>query len=1055
MTRIHHGQTNFTAGELSPLLHGRGDLAKYANGAAELTNMLVLPHGGATRRPGTRFVSEAGGNGGAVRLAPFRFSTEQAYVLEFGERSLRIYRDGGRIEAGAVSAAISNGGFDATVAGWDDLSNGGAAIDHRLLGGAEAGSWGAATATAYVLGDGLAGARHVGLRFRNAVAGTVTGVRIPVSAVAAALNAVAALYTDDGGSPGARIGEDSDATALDAAGDADFAWSSGAPELAADTDYWVVLSDIDGGSGQAELYAANSQGAGFVSGRADTVAGIGDGTGSFSTAHDWRIRVTVRPDGADGVLSLDGAAGGTAAAEQAVALAEAGARHLLRFRVRGLPGDAARLRIGTASGGTDLVDDREAGPGWHVAGFSTAAASAFVGFRRAGGGSVQIDDVAIVPAGAVELATPWGAKEAFALNLAQSADVLYIAHPDHPPHKLLRYGHDEWSLVEAPFADGPWLDENTGATTLQPAATTGAGVAVTASGTEGINGGRGFLATDVGRALRLAHGGSWGWGVIAAREDATHVRVDIRRAFAGTGAVTAWRLGAWSATTGWPTCVTFHEQRLCWAGERSRPQTFRTSKTNDFENMAPTTPDGTVEDDAAMTYAIAANEVNAIGWMSSTRSLVLGTAGGTWPVRANSLDDPLTPANIQIKRANTFGASARAPVEVGDAVLYLSPSTRKLRELAFLIERDNFAAPDLTILAEHAIRPGIVQMAHAQEPWGTVWAVRGDGALLAMTYEREHEVVAWTRHILGGTCAGGPARVESVAAIPAPDGARTQIWLAVCRTVGGQTRRFVEVLSDGLPDDAPPAGAVFVDCGLTLDAPLAITGASATDPVRVTVPGHGVSAGDPVDIEGVAGMTALNGRRFRAADPDADSFALADMDGTDIDGTGFAAWVAGGTVRKAVGSVAGLDHLEGETVAILADGTVRPEQVVTGGAVSLDPPASRVHVGWGYASTVATLPLDPGLADGSARGRTRRIDRITLRLHRSAGGTAGPDAARQDALPGGYGTVMDRAADLVSGEVTLPFAGGFDTHGRIVIRQDAPLPLTVLSVTARAEIASE
>ena len=182
-----------------------------------------------------------------------------------------------------------------------------------------------------------------------------------------------------------------------------------------------------------------------------------------------------------------------------------------------------------------------------------------------------------------------------------------------------------------------------------------------------------------------------------------------------------------------------------------------------------------MEDDAALNYAIGANQVNAIRWMSSVRSLVLGTTGGTWPVRANSLDDPLTPTNIQIKRANTFGGADIAPIEVGDVVIYLSPTARKFRELAFLVERDNFAAPDLTILAEHISRSGIVQMPYAPEPYGIVWAVRTDRVLTALTYECEHDVVSWHRHVLGSRLDGGAPRVESVATIPSPDGAHPDL----------------------------------------------------------------------------------------------------------------------------------------------------------------------------------------------------------------------------------------------------------------------------------------
>ena len=72
--------SNFTAGELSPKLDGRTELSKYFNGAKQLQNFLVVPQGGATRRPGTEFIAETKASANAARLIPFEFNVTQAYV---------------------------------------------------------------------------------------------------------------------------------------------------------------------------------------------------------------------------------------------------------------------------------------------------------------------------------------------------------------------------------------------------------------------------------------------------------------------------------------------------------------------------------------------------------------------------------------------------------------------------------------------------------------------------------------------------------------------------------------------------------------------------------------------------------------------------------------------------------------------------------------------------------------------------------------------------------------------------------------------------------------
>jgi hypothetical protein len=89
--------TNFTSGELSPRVSARVDLAKYFNGCRILQNFITLPHGGAIKRPGTYFVAEAKYSDKKCRLVPFEFSTTQAYVLEFGDKYIRVYKDSGQV----------------------------------------------------------------------------------------------------------------------------------------------------------------------------------------------------------------------------------------------------------------------------------------------------------------------------------------------------------------------------------------------------------------------------------------------------------------------------------------------------------------------------------------------------------------------------------------------------------------------------------------------------------------------------------------------------------------------------------------------------------------------------------------------------------------------------------------------------------------------------------------------------------------------------------------------------------------------------------------------
>ena len=345
-----------------------------------------------------------------------------------------------------------------------------------------------------------------------------------------------------------------------------------------------------------------------------------------------------------------------------------------------------------------------------------------------------------------ELATPYTTAQLFDIKFAQSADVMYITHPEHEVEKLSRTGHTAWTLTDVDFTNGPFMDANITTTTLNPAShTVGTGVAVVASAVTGINGGSGFLATDIGRLINFRDG----YMKVTARADTTNITVEIIKDLGSATASADWSLGAFSDTTGHPSCVTFFEQRLVFAGTTNQPQTIFFSKSGDYENMDANIG-GTVADDDAIIYTIASNQVNAIRFMTATRTLIIGTAGGEFTVSGGGTDSAVTPTNILIKKQSNHGSANVDAIAVGNATLFLQRAKRKIRELAYNFDVDGYIAPDMTILAEHITEGGLTQIAYQQEPNQIVYGVRGDGELVGLTYQREQQVTAWHRHIFGG-----------------------------------------------------------------------------------------------------------------------------------------------------------------------------------------------------------------------------------------------------------------------------------------------------------------
>ena len=94
MARSAPAISTFTAGEISPRLEGRVTIEKYREGLSELTNMIVQPHGGVSRRPGTEYLGEVKDSSSITRLIPFEFKTADTYALEFGNQYMRVFRNG-------------------------------------------------------------------------------------------------------------------------------------------------------------------------------------------------------------------------------------------------------------------------------------------------------------------------------------------------------------------------------------------------------------------------------------------------------------------------------------------------------------------------------------------------------------------------------------------------------------------------------------------------------------------------------------------------------------------------------------------------------------------------------------------------------------------------------------------------------------------------------------------------------------------------------------------------------------------------------------------------
>ena len=665
-----------------------------------------------------------------------------------------------------------------------------------------------------------------------------------------------------------------------------------------------------------------------------------------------------------------------------------------------------------------------------------------------------------------EIATPYTTAQLFDIKFAQSADVMYITHPEHEVEKLSRTGHTAWTLTDVDFTKGPFQDANITTTTLTPSNASTGSRNITASATTGINNDQGWLTTDVGRQIHF----NGGYATITARTSSTVVVANVTTAFTNANAITAWQLGAFSDTTGHPSCVTFFEQRLVFAGTTNQPQTIFFSKSGDYENMDANIG-GTIADDDAIIYTIASNQVNAIRFMTATRTLIIGTAGGEFTVSGGGTDSAVTPTNILIKKQSNHGAANVDAIAVGNATLFLQRAKRKIRELAYNFDVDGYIAPDMTILAEHITESGLTQIAYQQEPNQIVYAVRGDGELAGLTYQREQQVTAWHRHIFGGRFGVATITVSDYANITTgtkltltkSDGT-TVDFTSTTGTAG--TNEFKTQTNNNTTatnlKTAINAHANFTATVNSAVVTITETAHEATgyltiksfDSIRLTTTSEGKAVVEsaaviPTDDTEYQVYVIIKRTVNGATKRYVEFLNVLEFDETDNTSFNFLDSALSYT-GSAVSTLSGLDHLEGQVVSILADGATHPNRTVSSGSITLDRSAKSVKIGLAYTSLLQTMRLNAGSQNGTSQGKTKRIYDITVRMFETIGIEVGPDLSNMERIPfRSSANLMDEGIPPFTGDKEVEFRGNYETDGFIFVRQTQPLPFTILSLYPR------
>jgi hypothetical protein len=947
MSAIPVIQPSFAAGELSPFLYGRVDLGKFHVGARTLRNFFVHPHGGASNRPGTRFVGEVDDSSRRHRLIPFEFRTlpaGQTYVLVFGHRTMQV--------------AMWNGATWGFVKSSPDV----------LF----------SLATPYAADD-LALLKYV----QSADTMTLTHPRYSARRLTRTGHAAWSL-TPITFSPSTLA-------------------PTGLAASAAGSAAYLVVTAINDATGEESLPA-------------DEAGASSGGAGAWT----WNPA--------------------------------ASATNYNVYKKKGsIFGFVAQVQQTTWTDANIDPDISNTPPGSRTPFGAMPLTSAMV---VAGGTGYGAPTGKVIDGDKTVTTVTFGLTGG-AISTATLADTTKNASAN--AYVRITDGSGSGAILQAQFS---------------PLAGSG-GAAVYLSGVTVLDGGTGYGSPQIaaylnGIALPYAFTPTVAAGVITtvavaggyyiSVDDASLVSMTVTDS-AGSGAVI--KLNVADESDGGinnPGCSTYFMQRQAYADTTSQPQTLWFTAVGAFGNMNVSTP---TRDSDAITRALTGRQVNEIRHLVPVgTSMLVMTSGAEWRCWPGPSSNALTPAACFTLPQTAHGSSHVPPIQAGNDVLFVQEKGSRVRSLRFDALQDQYQSFDMSVLSSHLLYDTagahrIVEWAFAAEPHQIVWAVRDDGMLLGFTYMREHDVYAWHRHTTDGL-------FESVATITEPDGYggyEDAVYLIVNRTIGAATRRYLErMVSRTFPTIAD---AWFVDCGLQYDGlnadagrALSISGASYDAGATVTMTAAGEDFTPFVDdsVPGRsytlrAGNDAVTVQISAFIDHTQVSAVLAAPAPATLRGAATADWTAWAT------QVAGLGHLEGKTVAILADGSVVPNQAVSGGAITLDGSYSKVTVGLPYTADLETLNLELATQTGpTAQGRMKKIGQVTVRAKEARGLAVGLNQGALSEVKQRSQETLGTALQPFSGDWQVSVPSEWNRDGRLFVRQSYPLPVTILDLIPEVNV---
>ena len=659
------------------------------------------------------------------------------------------------------------------------------------------------------------------------------------------------------------------------------------------------------------------------------------------------------------------------------------------------------------------------------------------------------------------LITPFDANEIATLQVWQTADVMYLVDGTDWPQKLTRSGHNVWTIEDAPIDDGPFLTENVTTTTIAASAASGT-VTLTASTPlfESGHVGGYWQLRNLGEAVQID--GTWdGPDDIGAVGGYTvQTGQNFQWSLKGTWVGTAELQYSTDAGSTWSAYTLFTSS--------GASETTETVFSNDTGADMLIRIALTAYTSGRVDYTLSRHAYMHSGVVHLTAVADPCHATGT-VVRAL----PGTAATVRWSEGawSTKRGFPRAICGYNDRLVLAGTTHQPVNLWASVVgEPDSFAAgfgDDADSFTYRMLRA-------QQDPILWLLAQRRRG-LLAGTRAGLFELAPADETL--GLTPSNPPMIVNTLGIPAstiPPVVADNICLIT--QAGGRKVREVLYSADAEALVAPDltlfaehiTGDGLIDLAWT-DLPYSLAWGVRSDGqlatltydrnyqlvgwARQVLGGDGAvedlcvipSAGD--DEVWMTVRRTIDGQTVRYVE------YLSPWDvGTDVQDQYFVDCGLS-TTGPTVSTFSGLDHLEGQVVAILADGGPLTG-TVSGGAVTIDYPAGTVHIGLPYTSTLKTVRFDLQTEQGVTWNRRKTLNAATVSFYRTLGARFGADASHLVEPVWSDGLMMAGVPDLFTGDTvktTLQNTWGTDRADLLVI-QSQPWPMTIRALVVDLEV---